>query len=120
MPLSLLVGTWPDIGTLIASLLALALALAGYAAIGLWASSLTTQPAIAAVISYAVLLLLSTLNLTAGAAPDSPLLVLSLSFHLQRMLGGLVGSGDLIYFALLVATPLLLTVMRLRRLRGGG
>jgi ABC-2 type transport system permease protein len=120
MPLSLLLGSTPDMGTLAAALLALALALASYAAIGLWASSLTSQPAIAAVISYALLLLLWTLNLTAGATPDSPLLQLSLSYHFQRMLGGLVTSGDLIYFALLVATPLLLTLVRLGRLRSGG
>ena len=58
MPLSLLVGTDLDMGKLAAGLLGLALLLATFAAIGLYMSSLTEQPVVAAVTTFGLLLLL--------------------------------------------------------------
>lgn len=119
LPLSLLLGTRLDIGTLAAGLLAIALASAAYAAVGIWTSSLTQQPAVAALSSYTLLLLLWIINLTGGGA-NSPLQQLSLSSHFQRMLSGLVTSGDITYFLLLILTGLVLCVYRLERLRREG
>lgn len=120
MPLSLLLGTRPDMGSLAAGLLAIALASAAFAAVGIWISSLTQQPAVAAVSSYALLLLLWIINLTGSGDANSPLQQLSLSSHFQRMLSGLVTSGDIAYFLLLILTSLILCVNRLERLRSEG
>lgn len=120
MPISLLLGTAPDMGTLAAALLALALAMASYAALSLWISSLTQQPAVAAVLSCTLLFLLWIINLT-GSGEISPLMEqLSLSSHFQRMLSGLVTSADITYFLLLTSVSLLLCIHRIERLRVDG
>ena len=117
MPLSLLLGARPDMGSLAAALFALVLASAAYAALGLWISSMTKQPAVAAVLSYALLLLLWIINLNGSGEIGSPLQQLSLSSHFQRMLSGLVTSADIAYFLLLILTGLILCIHRLERLR---
>lgn len=116
MPLSLLFGTRLDLGRLISGLLGLALALAAYGAIGLFFSSLTRQPAVAAIASYGVLLLLWIIDLTGS----EPLPRLAIGPRYRHLLDGLVISGDLLYFLLLILGALLLTVRRLsdRRLQG--
>lgn len=117
MPLSLLLGTKPDMGSLAAALLALTLASAAYAALGIWISSMTKQPAVAAVSSYALLLLLWIINLTGSGEASSLLQQLSLSSHFQRMLSGLVTSADIAYFLLLILASLILCIHRLECLR---
>jgi len=117
MPFSLLLGTRPDMGSLAAALFALALASAAYAALGIWISSMTKQPAVAAVSSYALLLLLWIINLTGSGESNSLLQHLSLSSHFRRMLGGLVTSADIAYFLLLILTGLVLCIHRVERLR---
>jgi len=120
MPLSLLLGGSLDLGTLSAGLLGLALTLAAYGAVGLFLSSLSRQPAIAAIGSYGVLLLLWIINL-AGSGRGSALFgQLAISSHFHRLLSGLVVSSDLFYFALLIATCLILTIRRLDTLRSDG
>jgi len=120
MPLSLLLGTTPDMGILAAALFALALATASYAAISLWISSLTEQPAVAAVASYALLLLLWIINLSGSGESSFIFQQLSLSSHFQRMLSGLVTSADIVYFLLLILASLALCIQRLDRLRVQG
>ncbi len=119
MPLSLLTGGNLDLGKLAAGVVGLALQLAAFGAIGLFLSSLTARPAVAAVSTYGLLLFLSMLSLTAGAqAGGSPLFTwLSPAGHLQSLLSGLVRSGDLFYFLLLIAAFLLLTIHRLESRR---
>ena len=56
MPLSLMVGTDLDLGKLAAGLLGLSLMLSAFAAIGLYMSSLTEQPVVAAVTTFGLLL----------------------------------------------------------------
>ncbi|MFP5345154.1 MAG: ABC transporter permease, partial [Gammaproteobacteria bacterium] len=62
MPLSLLLGGTLDSGQLAAAVLGLALLMAGFAAVGLYVSTLTRHPGIAAVGSFGILLLLSLLD----------------------------------------------------------
>jgi ABC-2 type transport system permease protein len=120
MPLSLLLGGALDLGTLSAGLLGLALTLAAYGAVGLLLSSLTRQPAIAAIGSYGLLLLLWIINL-AGTGKGSTLFEqLAISSHFHRLLSGLVVSTDLIYFVLLILCCLILTIRRLDSLRSRG
>jgi len=120
MPLSLLVGTDLDLGKLASGLLGLLLALGGFAAIGLFFSSLTSSPTVAATGSYGLLLFLLVIDLASGAEGTGSTLFFWLSpvNHLQQLFLGLVTSSDLIYFLLLIATFLILAIRRLESHRG--
>ncbi len=114
MPLSLLIGGSIDLGLWAAGLLALALVLAGFCSIGLYLSTLTAQPAVAAVGTFGLLLLLWVLDITSGQAGSPGVLhYLSLSAHYQPLLRGLVDSADIAYFLLLTLTFLVLSIRRL-------
>ncbi len=121
MPLSLLAGGGLDMGTLSAALLGTALVAAGLAAIGLFLSSLTSRPAVAATATYGVFLFLWMAHNTGSAGEQGSGLFnwLSLAYHYQFLLKGLVRSSDLVYFALLVGLPLILTIQRLDNRRLG-
>jgi ABC-2 type transport system permease protein len=120
-PLSLTLFVALDSGKVLAGILGLTLLLASLAAIGLFLSSLTEKPAVAAVGTYGVLLFLWIINLAgAGTDRESALFTwLSLMHHYQNMLQGLVRSSDLVYFLLLITTALVLTVRRLDVRRTG-
>jgi ABC-2 type transport system permease protein len=119
MPLSLLLGTGLDLGKLTAGILGMGLNLATYGAIGLFLSSLTARPAVAATATYGVLLFLWILNLAANSSEGGSALFawLSPSTHFHQLLSGLVQSSDLLYFLLLTATFLLLSIHRLNSRR---
>ncbi len=119
MPLSLLLGSALDLGKLAAGLLGLGLNLATFGAIGLFISSLTSKPAVAATATYGLLLFLWILNLAAGAGDSGSALFgwLSPVTHLHQLLSGLVQSSDLLYFLLLIGASLLLTIHRLESRR---
>jgi ABC-2 type transport system permease protein len=112
MPLSLLVGGGLDFGKLSACLLALTLLLASFAAIGLFMSTLTAQPTVAAVSSFGALLLLWIIDWSTSAETggDSVLRYLSLLRHYEALLKGLVSTTDLAYFLLVIFTFLVLSV----------
>ncbi len=113
MPLSLLAGTSLDLGHLAAALSGLVLLLAAFSAIGLFLSSLTAQPAAAAVGGFGVLLFLWIIDWSAGRGESSSLAHLSLLSHYESMLSGLVRLQDVAYFLLLILLFLALTVWRL-------
>lgn len=119
MALALYAGGTLDLGLLFANVLGLLLLTASFAALGLFISSLTAQPLLAAMGSLGVLLGLWVINLSAGD-PDSALHYLSLLKHFEPLNRGLVATGDLAYFCLFTATFLVLSVRRLDadRLRG--
>lgn len=124
MPLSLLAGGRLDFGLLLTALLGLLLMVSAFAAAGLFLSSLTNHPAVAAVSSFGLLLLLWLIDIAGGAdgaTSDQLLSWLSLQRHYDALLKGLIDSGDLIYFLLFSATFLLLTVRQLdaERLQSG-
>ncbi len=122
MPLSLLLGGDLDLGKLCAGLLGLGLAMALFAAIGLFFSSVTSRPTIAATGSYGLLLFLWLINLASGAGGEGSALFAWISpiSHLQKMLSGLISSADLFYFLLVTASFLALTVKRIDGLHKGG
>ncbi|MET0102690.1 MAG: ABC transporter permease subunit [Sedimenticola sp.] len=121
MPLSLLVGSDIDLGRLAAGLLGLLLLFAASGAVGLFFSSLTGQPIVAALGSYGLLLFLWIISAaTSGGEASSLFGWLSLSNHFQRLLSGLVSSVDIAYFLLLIALCLLLTIRRLDSRRSQG
>ncbi len=122
MPLSLLAGGSLDLGKLAAGLLGLALVMATVAAVGLFLSTLTPQPAVAAVGTYGVLLFLWIINLAGGSGGEGSALFqwLSLASHFDVLLSGLIRSSDVAYYLLLSTAFLLLAVRRLDSRRTEG
>jgi ABC-2 type transport system permease protein len=115
MPLSLAVGTHLDYGKLFAGVLGLALLLGAFAAAGLFISTLTKQPVVAAVASFGLLLLLWIISWAgSGDARYSPVFhYLSLVNHYSSLLTGSFNSTDVIYYVLFIIAFLVLSVRRL-------
>jgi ABC-2 type transport system permease protein len=117
MPLSLLAGGTLDFGVMASSCLGLILLLASFTALGLYMSSLTAQPTIAAVSSFGALLLLwiidwgsSTADALAG---EGVMAYLSLVRHYEALLKGSFNSADIIYYLLFIILFLVLSTRRL-------
>jgi len=117
LPLSLLLAGTLDFGLLAANLLGLWLMLAAFAALGLFMSSLTAQPAVAAVGGFGALLLLWIVDWGGSAMRSDEggnlLAWFSLQSHYQALLRGLFDSADLIYYLLFITTFLVLSIRRL-------
>lgn len=115
MPLSLLAGTSLDLGKFASALLGLMLMLAAFAAAGLFMSSLTAQPTVAAISTFGVLLLLWIIDWTGknGDAKSEVLGYLSITRHFESLLKGLFNSTDVVYYLLFIATFLILSIRRL-------
>jgi len=115
MPLSLLVGGSLDLGKLGGGVLGLGLLLAAFSAAGLFMSTLTTQPTVAAISTFGLLLLLWIIDWTSGAHAEvsSALQYLSLTRHYEPLLKGLFNSVDIAYYLLFIVTFLVLSVRRL-------
>jgi ABC-2 type transport system permease protein len=122
MPLSLLAGGALDAGLLAAGLLGLALLLACYAAVGLFMSTLTRYPAVAAIATFGALLLSWIMNWTGGADSQagSTLAYLSLLNHYEPFLKGVFDSADAVFLVLVALVFLVLSVRRLDADRLGG
>lgn len=121
MPLSLAVGTHLDYGKLAAGALGLLLLLGAFAASGLYLSSLTRQPAVAAVSSFGLLLFLWVINwLGQGDSRYSGVLhYLSLVDHYGALLRGSFNSSDFAFYLLFILTFLVLSIRRLDSARMG-
>jgi len=122
MPLSLLFWGGLDMGKFAACLLGLVLLVGSFAAVGLFMSTLTDQPAVAAVSTFGALLLLWVINWAGASASGesgNALTYLSLLHHYQPLLEGIFGSRDVIYYALFTVTFVVLAIHRLdgRRLQ---
>lgn len=116
MPLSLALGTTLDYGQIGAGLLGLALLMAAFSAIGLFISSLTSQPAVAAISTFAALFILWILNLAASSATErvaDVLSYMSLLRHFNALLQGMFNSVDVVFYLLLTVLFLILTIWRL-------
>ncbi len=115
MPLSLLAGTPLDLGKLAAGVLGLGLLVAAFCAAGLYLSSLTEQPTVAAISTFGLLLLLWIIDWAGkGGAEVSGLLhYLSLLRHYEPLLRGLVHSTDVLYYLLFIIIFLGLSIRRL-------
>ena len=113
---------WSDIdfGYIIANSIGLLLLVASFSALGLYFSSLTSQPIVAGILSFIALFVLMILDRFFAGDPTSIMSQLSLMKHFQSFAGGLIDSADIAYFALFIITFLTLTIRRLDadRLRG--
>lgn len=123
LPLLLCLSLMPwsplDLGMLLAAELGLFLVLISFAAVGLFFSTLTSQPAAAAAGTYGVLLLLSVINqVSAFDRSGAPILGwLAWNEHFLPFLLGLVRTSDLAYFLILSGLFLALNLRRLERRR---
>lgn len=115
LPCALLLGGALDFGILASGLLGLFLLLAGFAAVGLFMSTLTAQPVIAAISTFGVLLLLWIIDWSgaAGGKSASVFGYLSMLRHYESLLKGVFNSADVAYYLLLIALFVILSIRRL-------
>lgn len=120
MPSTLVFGTVLDIGRLLSAFVGVLMLGGVLAAVAVFASSLTLQPAIAAALTVSISMVLMGLNAgTEAIAGEADALAdyLGLLTHYEPLVQGLVRSTDLIYFLLLAVGFLGFTVRRLDALR---
>ena len=119
LSLSLLMGGTLDVGLLLSNAVGLLLICACFAALGLYISSLTAQPAVAAAGTLGILLGLWVMDIAADDG-GSIMRTLSLLKHYESFNRGLIDTFDLAYFSLFILTFLVLAIRRLdgERLRG--
>lgn len=115
MPLSLLPGTDLDLGRIAAGLLGLLLMMMSFGAAGLFVSSLTKEPTIAAVGGFGLLLLVWLMQILAyQEIPFAEVFgYLSLIGHYDNLRRGIFNTGDVVYYLLFTSLFLWLTVQRL-------
>ena len=116
MPLSLLAGGSLDPGLFASGLLGLLLVVASFAAAGLFLSSVTDQPTVAAIATFGFLLLLWILDWAGSGGTETPsalLSYLSLLTHYDSLLRGVFDTRDVAYYLLFTFAFLALTVRRL-------
>lgn len=115
MPLSLYIGANIDGGMLLLCLIGVTLLMSSFTAVGLYISSLTNQPSIAAMGTFGALLLLWIIDAaaTTGSTEGNVLSYLSVLKHYQSFLRGVFNSTDWIYYLLFSVTFLVLTIRRL-------
>ena len=110
----------PDTGPVLSAYLGLFLYGSAALAIGLMASSLSSNQILAAVIGMAVLLTLSFINrvadLVSGTAADV-LNGLSMNIHLQDFMRGVVDTSHIVYYISMAVVFLFLTVRSLETRR---
>lgn len=113
---------WSDIdfGYIIANSVGLLLLASSFSALGLYFSSLTSQPIVAGILSFIALFVLMLLDRFFAGDPTSMMSQLSLMKHFQSFAGGLIDTADIAYFVLFIITFITLTIRRLDadRLRG--
>lgn len=115
MPLSLAISASLDFGKLLAGWLGLSLLAASFAAAGLYMSTLTAQPVVAAVSTLGLLLFLCIVD-AAGIGREtagSLFGYLSLLHHTDALLLGLFDSADVAYYLLFITIFLGLAIRRL-------
>lgn len=115
MPLSLLMATDLDLGKLAAAMLGQLLLLAAFAAAGLYFSTLTRNPMVAAISTFGLLIMLWILDSAASAQPGEATVFsyLSIIQHNTPMLRGIVNSVDIAYYVLFIASFIILSIRQL-------
>jgi ABC-2 type transport system permease protein len=115
MPLSLLSGSALDLGRIFAGLLGLFLLMLAFGAAGLFVSSLTREPTIAAVGGFGLLLVVWLIQILGYQENQFAAVFsyLSLISHYENLRRGIFDSADVVYYLLFTALFLWLTVQRL-------
>ena len=116
MLLTLTLGVSLDFGLIFTNALGILLLTACYTALGLYFSTLTNQPIVAALSTIATLFGLWLIDFS-GSSVNSSLQALSPTIHFQSFNSGLLLSYDFTYFVLMTMTFLFLAVRRLHNIR---
>ena len=120
MPLTLAFGTTLDPGLVISGLLALLMLSSAFASIGLFVSSLSKAPALAAISSFVItffLWIIHIANDTQSQYVDVIANYLSLQKHFNSLLSGALNSIDIVYFILISVLFIVLSIWRLDSIR---
>lgn len=115
MPLTLLTGTDLDLGRIAAGLFGLLLLMSAFGAAGLFVSTLTREPTIAAVLSFGLLLVIWLFGIL-GTRPGlvgELFTYLALIGHFENLRRGIFNSADVVYYLLFTLLFLWLAVLRL-------
>ncbi len=106
-----------DFGYVFSNVLGLVLLVASFSALGLFFSSVTSQPVIAGLLSFVALFALLGIDQFLAANTSNPLSQLlqdlSLMRHFEPLSQGLIDSKDIIFFLLFTGIFLILTLRRL-------
>lgn len=117
MPLSLLLGGSLDWGQLASGLLGIILLLGALTAIGLYISTLTAHPTVAAISTFGAFLLLWMFNWAEKVGEEQTGILnfgyWSITKHYQPLLEGLFSTADVVYYLLLIVLFLILSIQRL-------
>jgi len=116
LSISLRIGGMLDLGLLLSNAIGLLLLTACFCALGLYISSLTVQPVIAAIGSLGMLLGLWMIDLIANET-DGWMHYISLLKHFRYFNQGLIDTLSIAYFILFIVTFLVLTIRHLDRER---
>jgi ABC-2 type transport system permease protein len=121
-PVFLFVFGNPDQGPMIAGYLGVFLQAAAFLAVGLWASSMTQNQIVAAIVAFALLLILwlsDNLGQFLGGGIGTIVSYTSVINHFQSFPQGIIDSKDVIYYLTLIGAGLVLSTLSLqsRRLR---
>ncbi|MBX5489741.1 MAG: ABC transporter permease subunit [Chloroflexi bacterium] len=119
-PIILLLAGNPDRGPILAGYLGIILQAAAFLAIGLFASSLTQNQIIAAMLTFVILLLLwlsdALGNYTGGRIGDL-FRFLSITRHLDEFPRGIIDTRHIVYFLSAIVVALFLTVQSVQSRR---
>ena len=110
----------PDRGPMIAGYIGVVLQAAAFLAVGLLASSLTQNQIVAAVLTFAILLIMWLSEAVAnfvGKPASDVMRYLSVTSHFQDFSRGVIDSSHVIYFLSVVAAALFLTFFSLQTRR---
>ena len=114
MGMSLFIGGDLDSGLICANVVGLAMLVATFAAVGMFASSLTVYPIVAGIGALA-LLLASWLATLAQPDPSSLVHLVSVTRRFESFNNGLIDSADVVWHLLVIVLFLALTIRRLDR-----
>lgn len=117
LPLSLELGTDLDRGKLLAGLLGLTLVAASFAAVGLYMSTLSSQPTVAAFATLGALLLVWLMDVSGSGGAEGLMGELSLLRHFDALLRGVFDSSNVIFPLLFIALFVGLSIRQLDKER---
>jgi ABC-2 type transport system permease protein len=110
----------PDRGPLGAGYLGILLQAAAFLAVGLWASSLTENQIVAAVLSFVFLLVLwlsENLGQSIGGPVGQAVSYVSVISHFQEFPQGVINVKDVVFFLTMIAAGLILSTLSLQSRR---
>ncbi len=119
-PMFLFIFGNPDRGPIISGYLGIFLQAAAFLSIGLWASSMTQNQIVAAIVTFAALLILwlsDNLGQFLGGTIGSIVSYTSVINHFQSFPQGVIQSNDVIYYVTLVIAGIVLSTLSLQSRR---